>query len=77
MGAGGRGREIRASSRPSRPPDWGRIFLCEAFHVAAGPSISRARRALTWASRGNPELPEVMGWSLEQTFTQISHEVGK
>lgn len=26
---------------------------------------------------GNPEFPEVTGWILVQTFTQISHEVGK
>lgn len=40
------------------------------------PYMGKAEEAPPLA-RGNPELPEVTGWSLGQTFTQISHELGK
>lgn len=40
------------------------------------PYMGKAEEAEPLAG-GNPELPKVTGWSLVQTFTQISHEVGK
>lgn len=66
-----------------RPPESGRIFLCESFHLAAHPSpvpaepyMGKAGEAEPLAG-GNPEFPKVTGWILVQTFTQNSHEVGK